>query len=77
MKLLYRTAEWHALAKLRMHTDSTLNLLEQLTTEFGKLMRDFRKLSGAAFETVELHRETAARNRKNIGKGKASAKSGI
>jgi hypothetical protein len=66
MKLLYRTAEWHALAKLRMHSDSTLTLLEDLTVEFGKLMRQFRDLtcSEPQFQTVELPRETAARYRR-------------
>ena len=54
MKLLYRTAEWHALAKLRMHCDSTLLLLEELTTEFGQLIRQFRDLTCAQFKTVEL-----------------------
>ncbi|KAJ3571321.1 hypothetical protein NP233_g3834 [Leucocoprinus birnbaumii] len=43
MKLLYRFAEWHALAKLRMHTDKTLDLLAELTTELGHLLRQFRK----------------------------------
>ena len=64
MKLLYRTAEWHALAKLRMHSDSTLLLLEDLTTEFGKLIRQFRDLTCSQFKTVELPRETAARKRR-------------
>ena len=64
MKLLYRTAEWHALAKLRMHSDSTLTLLEDLTIEFGKLMRQFRDLTCSQFQTVELPRETAARYRR-------------
>jgi len=64
MKLLYRTAEWHALAKLRMHSDSTLLLLEDLTTEFGQLIRQFRDLTCSQFKTVELPRETAARKRK-------------
>ena len=63
MKLLYQTAEWHALAKLRMHTDSTLTLLEELTTEFGKLMRQFRDLTCSQFATIELPREAAARTR--------------
>lgn len=64
MKLLYRTAEWHALAKLRMHSDSTLLLLEELTTEFGQLIRQFRDLTCSQFKTVELSRETAARKRR-------------
>jgi hypothetical protein len=64
MKLLYRTAEWHALAKLRMHSDSTLLLLEELTKEFGQLIRQFRDLTCSQFKTVELSRETAARKRR-------------
>ncbi|KAG6818921.1 hypothetical protein H0H93_000270 [Arthromyces matolae] len=64
MKLLYRTAEWHALAKARMHTDTTLNLLEELTTEFGKLLRQFRDLTCSEFNTVELPGEAAARIRR-------------
>lgn len=72
MKLLFRTAEWHALAKLRLHTDSTLTHMEWLTREFGKLMREFRDLTCSAFNTVELQREVDARNRRSA-KGKAKA----
>jgi hypothetical protein len=64
MKLLYRTAEWHALAKLRMHSDPTLTLLDDLTVDFGKLMRQFRDLTCSQFQTLELPRETAARYRR-------------
>lgn len=64
MKLLYRTAEWHGLAKARMHTESSLTLLETLTTEFGQLIRQFRDLTCSAFNTVELPGEVAARNRR-------------
>ncbi|KAF5382541.1 hypothetical protein D9615_002821 [Tricholomella constricta] len=64
MKLLYRTAEWHALAKARMHTDSTVELLEALTTEFGQLIRQFRDLTCSAYNTVELPGEAAARVRR-------------
>src|ERR1700733_9308128 len=63
MKLLYRTAEWHALAKLRMHTDATLDHLESLAKEFGRLMSQFRGLTCSQFQTAELPRELAARNR--------------
>ena len=61
MALLYRTAEWHGLAKLRMHTESTLALLESLTTEFGLLMQQFQELTCSDFATVELQWEKAAR----------------
>jgi hypothetical protein len=63
MKLLYRTAEWHALAKLRMHTDATLDHLNSLTKEFGNLMRRFRETTCSQFRTIELPRELSARNR--------------
>ena len=63
MKLLYQMAEWHALAKLRMHTDSTLEHLRCLTKVFGSLMRQFRDHTCPQFNTVDLPREVAARNR--------------
>jgi hypothetical protein len=49
MKFLYRTAKWHGFAKLRMHTDFTLDYLEELTKELGLLMRQFRDLSCSHF----------------------------
>ena len=61
LQLLYKAAEWHALAKLRMHTESTLILLEAVTREFGRLMRQFRDKTSEKFDTVELPRETGAR----------------
>jgi hypothetical protein len=61
LRLLYKAAEWHALAKLRMHTDSTLDLLEAVTREFGRLMRQFRDQTSNEFDTVELPRETGTR----------------
>ncbi|KAG5634505.1 hypothetical protein H0H81_001708 [Sphagnurus paluster] len=60
MKLLYRTAEWHALAKAWMHTESSPDLLEALTVKFGKLVREFRDLTCSVYKTVELPRETTA-----------------
>ena len=67
-RLLYRTAEWHAFAKLRLHTESTLNHLEKLTTELGRLMRKFRDVTKSDFATFELPREIAARKRRSKGK---------
>jgi hypothetical protein len=67
--LLYRTAEWHAFAKLRLHTESTLTHLEKLTMELGRLMRKFRDVTTSDFATFELPRETEARKRRSKGKG--------
>ncbi|KAF8156767.1 hypothetical protein B0H34DRAFT_789464 [Crassisporium funariophilum] len=68
--LLYRTAEWHAFAKLRLHTESTLNRLEQITTDLGRLMRKFRDVTNSEFATFELPRESQARKRRAKGKEK-------
>lgn len=54
LRLLYRAAEWHALAKLRLHTDRTLDLLEVITREFGHLMRQFRDKTFHEFNTIAL-----------------------
>lgn len=75
MKLLYRTVEWHTLAKSRMHTDSTLEHLRRLTKEFGSLMRQFRDQTCSDFNTVELPHETAARNRHQPQRGPAKVSS--
>ena len=75
MKLLYQTAEWHALAKLRMHRDTSLERLRHLTKEFGTLMRQFRDQTCPHFDTVELPREVSARNRhQQRGQAKVSSK---
>jgi len=65
MKLLYRISEWHALAKLRMHTEDSLALMEESTKEIGELLRQFRRLTCTQFGTVELPREADARLRRN------------
>ena len=75
MKLLYWTAEWHALGKLRMHTDTTLEQLRHLTKEFGTLMRQFRDQTCPQFDTVELPREVSTQNRhQQHGQAKVSSK---
>ena len=77
MTLLYRTAEWHAFAKLRLHTEGTLQHLEGLTTELGKLMRKFRDTTQSAFVTFELPKEVGVRQRRQkSGKGKEKAAAG-
>ncbi|KAJ7676829.1 hypothetical protein DFH06DRAFT_1428694 [Mycena polygramma] len=73
LKLLYRMAEWHACAKLRMHTDPTLEHLVKLTPEIGRLMRQFKNTTCAEYKTFELPRETAARNRREQRAADAAA----
>ena len=54
-------AEWHALAKLRMQTDQSISLLQEVTTELGMQLRHFRETTCMAFQTTELPKEVAAR----------------
>jgi len=63
MKLLYRLSEWHGLAKLRIHTETSLEMMEEVTKELGDLLRQFRRLTCAQFSTVELRREADAHTR--------------
>lgn len=70
LRLLYKAAEWHALAKLRLHTESTLNLLEMVTKELGRLMRQFRDKSSDEYNTVELPCGADARNTRSSSSSK-------
>lgn len=74
--LLFVLCSWHALAKLRMHTESTLSRLDALTTELGKAIRQFSEVTCVAFVTHELPREQAARARRQSQKNKGTSQTG-
>lgn len=59
MTLLFHLAEWHALAKLRMHTEHTLNQLDQAIVAIGHELRSF-EVWAEEFKPVELPREAEA-----------------
>jgi hypothetical protein len=70
-------AHWHGLAKLRMHSDLTLEILDQRTTDLGEQFRKFKAKVCNAYHTHELNREVDARSRrqtresaKRVDKGK-------
>jgi hypothetical protein len=62
--LIFTTAEWHTLAKMRLHTDSTLAWLDESTKAFGKQIRRFQTHTCSFFDTRELPQEEAARSRR-------------
>jgi hypothetical protein len=64
MRLLFVCAHWHGLAKLRMHTDQTLNIFDETTIRIGVQFRAFSDKTCPAFDTHELSRETQARQRR-------------
>ncbi|KAH9954823.1 hypothetical protein BGW80DRAFT_390490, partial [Lactifluus volemus] len=73
--LLFVLATWHAYAKLRLHTEHTLEMFEEATSTLGKVVRHFRKTSREAFNTYELPREEAARGRRKAAMAAVSDRS--
>lgn len=77
MELLYICAQWHALAKLRLHNDFTIAFLDYATKILGSHMRHFSQEVCSRIPTKELSKEAEARARKEgtvAGKGKATKK---
>jgi hypothetical protein len=72
MRLLFTCAHWHGLAKLRMHTDITLNIMDDLTTTLGDVAREFQQTVCSALNAKSLPREVEAAGRRQA---KKSAKS--
>ena len=59
--LLFRLAQWHALAKLWLHTDHSLWLLDEASRLLGDQLCNNQNFTCTAFKTVELTSEAAAR----------------
>jgi hypothetical protein len=64
MRLLFVCAHWHAMAKLRLHSDLTLDILDDVTTALGKAFRHFQQKICPIYGTRELPREANARYRR-------------
>jgi len=64
LDLLFILCTWHACAKLRLHTTSTMGFLKEITRLLGFALRKFAKTTCSAFQTNELPREEAARARR-------------
>ena len=68
MDLLFELATWHALVKLRLHTESTVVALEHSTQRLGKAIRTFKEKLCAEYTAHELPGDDALH-----AKGKAKA----
>jgi hypothetical protein len=77
LQILFTFAHWHGMAKLRMHTEETLAILDDKTTTFGQQLRSFESATCSAYKTSELPREVRARERRkqasSSAKGPASS----
>lgn len=75
--MLFQLAMWHALAKLRLHSDTTLWVFETVVQKLGQVMREFQSKVCPHYDTRELDKEIEARQRrktKRDTKGKAPAR---
>jgi hypothetical protein len=54
---LFDIVHWHRLAKLCMHNDLTLNVMDAVTVSLSEKLRAFTQSMCPAFEAKELHRE--------------------
>ena len=74
LNLLFTFAHWHSLLKLRLHTDHTLDILDNLTTTLGEDAREFMSKTCGAFETRELEKEYNVRLRRQARDASRRAK---
>lgn len=73
LNMLFALAEFHAFAKMCLHTERTLELFEKSIKTLGEAVRKFETVTCTAYDTKELPRETAARGRREAA---AAAKTG-
>ncbi|KAG2034291.1 hypothetical protein BDR03DRAFT_837174, partial [Suillus americanus] len=62
--LLFQLTEWHTLAKLRLHTDDSLNKLDKALKALAKQLCRFQQFTCSAPQTMELPYEVAAHQRR-------------
>jgi len=64
LSMLFVLGTWHSLAKLRMHTDSSLKLLDDTTTCLGIALHYFTWVTCPEFTMKETAAEFSKRKRK-------------
>ncbi|KAI0677656.1 hypothetical protein C8Q78DRAFT_961869 [Trametes maxima] len=67
--LLFELANWHALAKLRLHTEVTLQIFRAATGHVTEAVRHFANTTCEEWTTLELAKETEARVRREERQG--------
>jgi len=73
IELLFIFATWHALAKLHIHTDTSLRLLDTATTALGNALRYFAWVTCPEFNTFETAGEYNKRQRQQAATTTSSA----
>ncbi|KAK7442067.1 hypothetical protein VKT23_016343 [Stygiomarasmius scandens] len=75
LDLLFDLNAFHSFAKLRLHSDTSLSMLDDYTTNLGKSLRAFEKLS-AHYDTKELPKEVETHQKRKTNKKKKDAAKG-
>ncbi|KAJ7116153.1 hypothetical protein C8R43DRAFT_1138022 [Mycena crocata] len=74
LDLWFTLAAWHAYAKLRLHSSSTIQSFRNVTTELGVRARKFLRTTCEEYVTFELDKEVAKRARRDAQKNAAGNK---
>jgi hypothetical protein len=64
LDLLFDLATWHGFAKLRLHTEDTLNFFDTATVVLGQAICKFIQTTCKYYYTTELPHEYASRGRR-------------
>ncbi|KAK7458854.1 hypothetical protein VKT23_009864 [Stygiomarasmius scandens] len=72
--LLFVMATWHALAKLRLHSETSLKAFEGATRELGIQLRRFKKEVCDTMTTTETPGEKTKRQRREAQEAEKKAK---
>ncbi|TBU36276.1 hypothetical protein BD309DRAFT_1073507, partial [Dichomitus squalens] len=70
LDMLFELARWHALAKLQLHSETTIAALDTSTGTLGQSMRAFLRHVCPHFATQELPKETQSRQRHKAASGR-------
>jgi hypothetical protein len=73
LQLLFTAAHWHGLAKLCLHTNLTLDIMDAVTTDLGAVLCDFQTGICSAYSTQELVREADAHSHRESCRAKAGS----
>lgn len=69
---LFIVALWHGFAKMKMHTDISIQILRGLTAELGRVMRQYKRKVCSHFHTQETPTEYNCRMHRLTKQGEQS-----